>query len=1780
MKRKVLAVLLAVVTALSSVPVYASAPDGIRSQAENNRVMQLEFEGDVSDSIAAERQTCVKKWVNGESVTAVMGADYDFAKGITGEKALQLNGGAYLSLGTEADLNPSSMTFSLWINPQEKMEGEQILAWNKNEWNQDGWYLSTKDDESLIFSVGTRVFEVHLKENRETFIPADTWTHIAVTFDNETKQAAIYRNGVSQLVSTGISEDVIKDSGVDKALGYNGPAYKFSYLKAKLDHVVLQNEAADASEIADLYQEGWEGLTDNQIVAMDKEALNPFSSLDISAITSDVRLPIQGANGSTITWESSKEDVMSASGKVVRPDVDTEVTLTAVIVSGEAAGTKTFTVTVKGKSQLTKEKQLWVSYDMTVEDGVLKDSQGRCDAKLVGLSASDVVTAENGERQLVFADNADRSKYVKLPQEMIEQGDESFTVDMKFNTSQMAFAWVFNLGTKNTTDYVFLNPIRAWGPTVLAIKSSVVSGDEHVIDLGGAIQPGEDTVATMVFDEDGTAQLYLNGKLAGSVNHGCKITDILERGVTDPADAIGYLGLSVYGGDPGYEGTISRFDVYNYAMTEKEVNLMYVDKYLDMSDEERVAADLKELEGSLKEGELTKSHLELPDIGIHGSQIIWESSNTDVIALDGAVTRPALGKADEEVVLKAVVTRGAVSKTKTFRFTVLAINDMQGMEDFKLGTVDVTNSYYDQISQKDIDFLKTFDPDRLLSRFRETAGVDTKGKQPYTGWEDSYIGGHTLGHYLTACAQAYLSADRAEDRAWVADQLSVLISGLKECQDHVGTGFIFGSQIEDKNNIEKQFDIMEGKATGANWVPWYTMHKILAGLVDVYKYTDNDEALEVASNLGDWVYNRVSKWDETMKRRVLGIEYGGMNDCLYELYKYIGKAEHAKAAAQFDETWLFESVLAGTVNVLNGKHANTQIPKFVGALNRYRALDGQMLDGEKVDASIYLEYVEAFWDMVVEKHTYITGGNSEWEHFGADNILDAERTQCNCETCNTYNMLKMTRELYKITGDKKYADYYENTFINAIISSINPDTGMTTYFQPMATGYFKVYGNADVTKNQFWCCTGSGLENFTKLGDSIYYKKDQTLYVTQYLSSVVEWTEKNIKLTQTTSIPDTDTAGFQVNLLNGVQSAEMKLQLRVPDWIAGDPVVTVNGAVQDLAASGGYICIERTWADGDTVSIQLPMEVRAYGLPDDGSVYGFKYGPVVLSAELGTEEMDKFSGCGASVMLPGSKIVSGSQAMPKDGKRAVLGTETLSIEDTTVENFITHINDYLVRVDDGDSLKFQLRGTDQELTFSVHYRQHTQRYGIYWYFTGNDISLEEAEARILAQKEEGRTNQVKIDVTKAGYGQYEFDDLHQIWENGSVGTSSDNQLNGMTSRYAAADKDFSYRMSVNKEKDNYIVAKLAKIDNGKTLKITIEGQVIYNQVLDYAGEDEVYEVKIPIPDELVQKAQTVTVTEGDGNQKEYDVLRIFFSGKEGEPSARLVEEVYIATGYSNHAAIVSLETNVGNVTFDEETKTYSITVPEGTEKVGVTTKIADTYGLLYIDGRLVNDSVMQKLDVSDEVQSLIFKVYGEDHETVCEYTVKIQTEKEQLPFADVSSDDWYYREVVNVFEKGLMTGTSENIFSPEDVLLRAHFAMILYRMEDKPEVNDKNSFADVDDHTWYTDAVAWASAAGIITGYADKKFGPADRITREQMVTILYRYAVMKKYSVSESADLDQYEDAAKVSSFAEEAMQWAVGSGIIKGKFDETILDPQGDVTRAECAVVLTRFLEKFGEE
>ena len=349
----------------------------------------------------------------------------------------------------------------------------------------------------------------------------------------------------------------------------------------------------------------------------------------------------------------------------------------------------------------------------------------------------------------------------------------------------------------------------------------------------------------------------------------------------------------------------------------------------------------------------------------------------------------------------------------------------------------------------------------------------------------------------------------------------------------------------DLANVDAQFDNVElGKADMFKeaWVPWYTTHKIFEGLISSYELTGYEPALDIAKKLGDWVYNRVTGWSEETRRTVLSIEYGGINDALYDLYRLTGDDKYAVAAHAFDEDSLFELIRTDGANVLNNRHANTTIPKIIGALNRYIVLDGKTVNGEKVDASEYLETAEIFWQMVIDHHTYATGGNSEWEHFGEDDVLNRERTNCNCETCNVYNMLKLTKNLFMVTGDVKYADYYENAFINHILASQNPETGMTTYFQAMSTGYFRTFSTP---VDSFWCCTGTGMENFTKLGDGMYFYDEDSLYVNMYFSSELDAENLGLKLTQESNIPLTDKATMKLKLS---ESKEFSLMLRIPSW--------------------------------------------------------------------------------------------------------------------------------------------------------------------------------------------------------------------------------------------------------------------------------------------------------------------------------------------------------------------------------------------------------------------------------------------------------------------------------------------------------------------------------------------------------------------------------------------------------------------------------------------------------
>ena len=654
---------------------------------------------------------------------------------------------------------------------------------------------------------------------------------------------------------------------------------------------------------------------------------------------------------------------------------------------------------------------------------------------------------------------------------------------------------------------------------------------------------------------------------------------------------------------------------------------------------------------------------------------------------------------------------------------VLTENEMGWTEPFELDKVQILDNYYLSAQKSDIAFLKKMDTARLLAGFRTTAGIDTKGVRPYGGWEDSLLGGHCVGHYLTALAQAVKVTGDKE----LKEKSQTLIAGLEECQKKLGTGFLFGAKVEDKEDVEKQFDILEGKKKGETWVPWYNMHKVLAGLVDTYKYTGNETALLVAEKLGDWIYERVSKWDLKTNQKVLETEYGGMNDCLYELYSYSHNKHHLEAAQKFDEKALFLMAAKGEKNCLDGKHANTQIPKFIGAIKRYNVL--KQLGEAKQEDEAYLVDAEKFFEMVVKRHSFVTGGISVMEHFRKDYHLDEIRTQTNCESCCAHNMLKLAKELFKAIRKKEYADYYETTLRNAIMGAVKTESGAASYFTPMATGYYKTFGEEEPEKNMFWCCTGSGMENFTKLGDSIYFRANDTLLVNQYVASKVTWEEKNLVLTQKSDVTKSEEISFVLNALHDKEISDVAIALRIPDWMHGEATIYVNGAEKMTAAGNSeYVLLERNWEDGDVIMAKYPMSVESVGLLDQDAVFAFRYGPTVLAAKLGKEKMGEATWAGIDLTAPLYKVVGNecrkdTIAYGEPKTTELLDNETLTIQkETSVNEFVSHIERYLVRDTESETLSFHLKGTDADTTFEnglqfVPFNTlNDERYGIYWYF--------------------------------------------------------------------------------------------------------------------------------------------------------------------------------------------------------------------------------------------------------------------------------------------------------------------------------------------------------------------------------------------------------------------------------------------------------------------------------
>jgi DUF1680 family protein len=493
-------------------------------------------------------------------------------------------------------------------------------------------------------------------------------------------------------------------------------------------------------------------------------------------------------------------------------------------------------------------------------------------------------------------------------------------------------------------------------------------------------------------------------------------------------------------------------------------------------------------------------------------------------------------------------------------------------------------------------YLLRLRPDRMLHNFRVNARLAPKAPV-YGGWEsdptwaDINCHGHTLGHYLAACALAYRST---HDRRF-RQRIEYIAGELAECQRAAGTGLVCAFP---KGPALLAAHLAGEPITG---VPWYTLHKIFAGLRDAALLADSDASREVLLRLADWGVVVTRPLSDARFEAMLATEHGGMNEVYADLYFMTGKEEYRTLAQRFSHKAILEP-LAHLRDHLDGLHANTQVPKVIGFQRVYEAT------GDPT----YREAASFFWRTVARTRSFATGGHGDEEHFFpmADfeqHVFSAKAS----ETCCQHNMLKLTRALFLHDPRAEYADYYERTLYNGILASQDPDSGMATYFQGGRPGYMKLYHTPE---DSFWCCTGTGMENHVKYRDSIYFHDDRAIYVNLFVPSSVAWKDKDAVLTQATGFPDSPTTTLRWTLR---RTSELALMLRHPGW-SRNATVLVNGAqVARSTRPGRYIELARTWHDGDEVELRLVMEAGAEWAPAAPDIVAFKYGPLVLAGDLG-----------------------------------------------------------------------------------------------------------------------------------------------------------------------------------------------------------------------------------------------------------------------------------------------------------------------------------------------------------------------------------------------------------------------------------------------------------------------------------------------------------------------------------------------------------------------------------
>ncbi|HEV2971703.1 MAG TPA: beta-L-arabinofuranosidase domain-containing protein, partial [Pirellulales bacterium] len=759
-----------------------------------------------------------------------------------------------------------------------------------------------------------------------------------------------------------------------------------------------------------------------------------------------------------------------------------------------------------------------------------------------------------------------------------------------------------------------------------------------------------------------------------------------------------------------------------------------------------------------------------------------------------------------------------------------------------LADVRLTGGPLKHAQDLDAEYLLKLEPDRMLYYLRVRAGLEPKAKSGYGGWDGGgrQLTGHIAGHYLSAISYMYAATGDSRFK----DRVDTVVNELREIQDKQGDGYIGGLMgsagpsgggagrgdqklVDGKALFQKlsQGTIRSGGFDlNGMWSPWYVQHKIFAGLRDAYRIAGNRTSLEVEKKLASWVDGILANLTDDQLQRMLATEFGGMNEVLADLYADTGDKRWLALSDKFEHKAIVNP-LAEKNDILNGKHGNTLVPKLLGELMRY-VYTGNELDGEAA---------RFFFEEVAFHHSFATGGHGRNEYFGHADVLNPMIEGRTAESCNVYNMLKMSREMFGIDPDIRYADFHERALFNHILASINPETGQTSYMVPVGQGVMQEYQTMLGAGESFTCCVGTGMESHALHGYGVFYESGNELWVNLFAPCAADWKSKGVTLQMDTSFPEGDAATLKVTVDS---PKEFTLRIRRPYWAADGFELKVNGeAMGNLPKPDSYVEIKRTWKTGDTVALALPKTLWKATLPDNPDKAALMWGPLVLAGDMSSMNS-----------TPRGRGRSGARGGPPPNYPIFVSDEK-------------SVDKWLLPVAGAPgtfkaSSRSPTGGPNTDVTFIPFFKMHDKRYGIYWDIMTNADWDKRAGQLAAEQAKQQKLTAATVGYAQPGEMQMERDFNYQAGEESQPVRTQDRG-----GRRAAT--WFSFDLPVDTKHPMTLVVTYRSDEQARRqFEVQVDGKKVGEQMINRPGPQEqanFFDVEYAIPAEAVKDKPKVTV---------------------------------------------------------------------------------------------------------------------------------------------------------------------------------------------------------------------------------------------------------------------------------------------------------------------------------